>query len=93
MLVTLPNLISELQHALLPFKVLRTRGRAPSPYFSHVFNLDSHLSPLKNLGCVKVTSLQNIKTHNLTISRFSFESFENLCYFDDVVHAIIYKIL
>jgi len=31
-------------------QVLRARERAPTPYFSAVFSLDSHLSPLKSLG-------------------------------------------
>jgi len=35
---------------LYPPKVLRARERASIRCFSTVFNLDSHLSPLKNLG-------------------------------------------
>jgi hypothetical protein len=46
MLVTLPNPIPELQHAPLPLKVLQARECAPTPYFSVIFSLDSHLSPL-----------------------------------------------
>jgi hypothetical protein len=50
MLVTLPSPIPELQHAPLPLKVLRARERALTPCSSVVFNLDSHLNPLKSLG-------------------------------------------
>jgi len=50
MLVTLPSPIPEFQHTFLPFKVLRARERALTPCFSAVFNLDSHLSPLRSLG-------------------------------------------
>jgi hypothetical protein len=49
MLITLPNPILELQHASLPLKVLRVRERASTPYYSAIFNLDSHLSPLRSL--------------------------------------------
>ncbi len=50
MLVTLPSPISELQHALLPLKVLQARECAPILCFSTIFSLDSHLNPLKSLG-------------------------------------------
>jgi len=51
MLVTLPNPILEFQHAPLPpLKVLRARERAPTPCSSVVFNLDSHLNPLRSMG-------------------------------------------
>jgi hypothetical protein len=50
MLVTLPSPIPKLQHAPLPFKVLRARERALTLCFSAVFSLDSHLSPLRSLG-------------------------------------------
>jgi hypothetical protein len=50
MLVTLPSPIPELQHAPLPFKVLRARECALILCFSTTFSLGSHLSPLKSLG-------------------------------------------
>jgi len=51
-LVILPSPISELQHTLLLLKVLRTKERALIPRSSIVFNLDSHLSPLRSMGGV-----------------------------------------
>jgi hypothetical protein len=50
MLVSLPSPILELQDAPLPLKVLRVKERASTPSFFVVFNLASHLSPLRNLG-------------------------------------------
>ncbi len=50
MLVTLPSPISELQHTPLPLKVLQAKECAPILCFFVNFSLDSHLSPLKNLG-------------------------------------------
>jgi hypothetical protein len=35
---------------IYPLKLLQARERAPTPCFSVVFNLDSHLSPLRSLG-------------------------------------------
>jgi hypothetical protein len=35
---------------LYPLKMLQARERAPIPYFSVVFNLDSNLNPLMSLG-------------------------------------------
>jgi hypothetical protein len=49
-LVILPSPISELQHTLLPPKVLRARECALTPFFSIVFSLDSHLIPLRSPG-------------------------------------------
>jgi hypothetical protein len=50
MFITLPSPISELQHAPLPFKVLRAKERALTPCFFAIFSLDSHLNPLRSLG-------------------------------------------
>jgi hypothetical protein len=50
MLVTLLSPILEFQHAPLPPKVLQVKERALTLCSSVVFNLDSHLSPLRNLG-------------------------------------------
>jgi hypothetical protein len=50
MLVTLPSPISELHHTLLPLKVLWAKECALTLCFSVVFNLDSHLNPLRSLG-------------------------------------------
>ncbi len=51
MLVTLPSPIPEFQYAPLPLlKVLRARERALTPCSFIVFNLDSHLRPLRSLG-------------------------------------------
>jgi hypothetical protein len=50
MLVTFPSPIPELQHPLLPLKMLRARECALTPCFSVVFTLDSHLNPLRSLG-------------------------------------------
>jgi hypothetical protein len=62
MLVTLPNPISEFQHALLPLKVLRARECALTLCFSAVFSLDSHVSPLKSLGvCQMPHQMKGIK--------------------------------
>jgi len=49
MLVILPSPIPKLQHAPLRPEVLRAMERALTPYFFDVFNLDSHLSPLRSL--------------------------------------------
>jgi len=51
MLVTFPSPISKLQHTPLSFKVLQAKEHGPT-HFSVVFSLDSHLSPLRSLGCV-----------------------------------------
>jgi hypothetical protein len=37
---------------LYPSKVLRAKERAPTPYFSNVFSLDSHLSPSRSWECI-----------------------------------------
>jgi hypothetical protein len=50
MLVILLSPIPKLQHAPLPSKVLWGKERALTPYSFDVFNLDSHLSPLRSLG-------------------------------------------
>jgi len=57
MLVTFPSPISELQHAPLSLEVLRAKERAPIPYFSTVFSLDLHLSPLRSLGVRQYSKL------------------------------------
>ncbi len=51
-LSTFPNPILELQHALLPPKVLWAKERAPTPPSSVVFYLDSHLNLSKSWECV-----------------------------------------
>jgi len=51
-LLTLPSPISELQHALLPLKVLWARERAPTLPSSVVFYLGSHLNLLRSWECV-----------------------------------------
>jgi len=72
MLVTLPSPISELQHALLPLKVLRPRERALIPCSSAVFRLDSHLSPSRSLGVRQVPTTDNFLT---TMFRASLQSY------------------
>jgi hypothetical protein len=69
MLVTLPSPISELQHAPLPPKVLRTKKRAITPGSFVVFNLDSHLSPLRNLGACHHTYVNGNLTHGTCDSK------------------------
>jgi hypothetical protein len=64
MFVTFPSLILEL-HALLPLKVLQARERALTPYFSAVFILDSHLSPLRSLGVHHYHPIKNCSLHFL----------------------------
>jgi hypothetical protein len=50
MLVTLPSPILKLQTRPSIRNVLQAKERALIPCSSIVFNLDSHLSPLRNLG-------------------------------------------
>jgi hypothetical protein len=50
----LPSPILELQHALLPLKVLWARERISTPPSSTVFHLDSHLSPARSWECVNL---------------------------------------
>ncbi len=52
-LSTLLNPIPKFQHALLPFKVLWAKERAPILPSSVIFYLDSHLSPSRSWECVK----------------------------------------
>jgi len=48
---------------LYPFKVLRTKEHALTPYSFVVFSLDSHLGPLRNLGARHlVTRSETYKT-------------------------------
>jgi hypothetical protein len=61
-LSTLPSPIPEFQHAPLPLKVLWARERAPTPPFSVVSYLGSHLSPLRSWECVT----KSLLTQNLS---------------------------
>jgi hypothetical protein len=69
MLVILPSPIPELQHAPLPPKVLRAKERAIIPYSFVVFSLDSHLSPLRNLGVCHHTYANGNLTHGTCDSK------------------------
>jgi hypothetical protein len=54
MLIILPSLIPELQHPPISSKVLRAKECASTLYFFVIFNLDSHLNPLRSWEHVSV---------------------------------------
>jgi hypothetical protein len=66
MLVTLPNLILELQHAPLPLKVLRVRERASMPCFFRCFQFGLTFESVKELGSASKVII-NVKNMNESI--------------------------
>ncbi len=71
-LSTLPSPILELQHALLPLKVLWTKERALTLPSSVVFYLDSHLNPSKSWECI----IYPLLSCNQQLKKISYKSHE-----------------
>ncbi len=65
-MLTLPSPILELQHALYPSKVLRTKERASTPCFFVVFSLRLTFESFKELGVhqeVRPMVLSHVNSH------------------------------
>jgi len=60
---------------LYPSKVLQTRQHAPTPYFSIVFSLDSHLSPSRSWEHAPMPHLKLLK--NMLLGHFFWKRNKN----------------